>query len=126
MSILSGVDDIQVGLELLPPHLSVHELPGDVGRPHPEGADHAQLGVHQALRGGDERVGRQTDLNAGISHSITLHFLLSSQLTKMVSSGHIGCLAAMSRVVALSRAHLQQRGHHEADACGREEVQQGE
>ena len=74
VSILSGVDDIQVGLELLPPHLGLHELPGDVGRPHPEGADHAQLGVHQALRGGDEGVGGQADLNAGKCQT------LSSQL----------------------------------------------
>ena len=77
VSILSGVDDIQVGLELLPPHLGLHELPGDVGRPHPEGADHAQLGVHQALRGGDEGVGGQADLNAGKCQT------LSSQLVSI-------------------------------------------
>ena len=44
----------------------------------------------------------------------------------MVSSGHIGCLAAVSRVVALPGAYLQQRGYHEADARGGEEVQQGD
>ena len=103
VSILSGVDDIQVGLQLLPPHLGVHELPGDVGRPHPEGADHAQLGVHQALRGGDEGVGGQAYLHAG----------------------YPGRLAAVPGELALPRAHLQQRGHHEADAGGGAEVQQG-
>ena len=83
VSILSGVDDIQVGL--LPPHHCVHELPGDVGRPHPEGADHAQLGVHQALRGGDEGVGGQADQHAG----------------------HPGRLAPVPGELALPRANLQ-------------------
>ena len=40
--------------------------------------------------------------------------------------GHTGCLAEMSRIVALPRANLQQRGHHETDARGGEEVQQGD
>ena len=111
VSILSGVDDIQVGLQLLPPHLGVHELPGDVGRPHPEGADHAQLGVHQALRGGDEGVGGQADLNAGklfqVNWSISFNFS---------PTGHSGRLVTLPRVLAVPRADLQQRGHHEADA----------
>ena len=38
---------------------------GDAGRPHLESADDAQLGLHQALRGGDEGVGGQAHLNAG-------------------------------------------------------------
>ena len=65
-------------------------------------------------------------MQAQFTFSITAHFKLLSLVTKLVCSGYIGCLAAMSRVVALSRADLQQRGHHEADACGGEEVQQGE
>ena len=50
--------------------------PGDAGRPHPEGADDAQLRVHQALRRGDEGVGRQIDLNAStfILYFFTFHY----------------------------------------------------
>ena len=37
----------------------------NAGRPHPEGPDDAQLGLHQAIRGGDEGVGGQAHLHAG-------------------------------------------------------------
>ena len=42
---------------------------GDAGRPHLESPDDAQLGLYQALRGGDEGVGRQIDLHAGGTRS---------------------------------------------------------
>ena len=42
------------------------------------------------------------------------------------STGHSGRLVTLPRVLAVPRADLQQRGHHEADACWGEEVQQGE
>ena len=46
----------------------------NAGRPHPEGPDDAQLGLHQALRGGDERLG-------GEAHQVIKvpKFLIKSQ-----------------------------------------------
>ena len=41
------------------------------------------------------------------------------------SAGHLGRLAEVPGELALSRANLQLRGHHEADACRGQEVQQG-
>ena len=50
MNFINNPDDISCYIN----HCSVV---GDAGRPHPEGADDAQLRLHQAIRGGDEGVG---------------------------------------------------------------------
>ena len=42
-----------------------------------------------------------------------------------IDAGHPGRVAAVPGELAVPGAHLQQRGHHEADAGGGTEVQQG-
>ena len=60
-----------------------------------------------------------------ISMQVGRGHLHGSNVIFLSSSGHPGRLAEVPGVLALPRAHLQQRGHHEADAGGGEEVQQG-